>query len=123
MDSAHALRDRLQEELERIERDLAPDRAHLGRVGAELHACLENLAIEALLDSQAKTNAATIAEQEEAEHAETAARADAAKITLTSTISRLEQLLEQHRKDRAGLEAKGVNGGQEPLDSGDRLRF
>lgn len=113
--SAESLRDQLQAELERIEKDLAPDRARLARTGTEIHATLEQYAIQAQFDSQEQTALANAADAEAAQQRDDENEATRQKFAVAAEVSRLELYVEQHAKERAALEDKGFLRGYEAV--------
>lgn len=106
--SAERTRDDLQAELERIERDLAPESARLGRAGAELHAMLDRLADEADRDADAREAASKIARNEAHAQDRKAREASARQSVLAGEISSLTQRIDDHARDRKQLERAGA---------------
>jgi chromosome segregation ATPase len=105
--SAQQQRQAFEAELERIERDLAPDRARLARAGANLHALLERLATEAEQDAVVEDGRATEADQE-AERSDQADReASACASDLKAEITRLAARIADYEHERKELERIG----------------
>jgi hypothetical protein len=108
LSSAQGQRQNLEAELERIERDLAPDRALLARAGANLHALLEQLAAEAERDAAIHEHHATEAhhqaELQDAADREATSRAK----DLKAEIDRLAARVAEHDRERKELERSGV---------------
>jgi DNA repair exonuclease SbcCD ATPase subunit len=106
--SAERTRDDLEAELERIERDLAPDRARLERVGANVHALLDRLADEAERDAGSQEVAATNALAEAKTHENAEREALDRKHKLTAELEQLNRRIEDHARDRKQLEKVGA---------------
>jgi len=106
--SAQHQQQELDAELERIEHDLAPDRARLARAGANLHALLEQLAVEA--DRDAETHERLCAgAQHEAEHHEQDDRAATARSNdRKAEVTRLAERVAEHDRERKELEHAGA---------------
>ena len=104
----------LQAELERIERDLAPDRARLARIGANLHSLLEQLAIEAERDASELERTAALASAE-ADTFEGIDRTSTSRAhDLKAEIARLSERVTEHDRERKELEQAGALQVQEP---------
>jgi hypothetical protein len=108
LSSAQGQRLAFEAELERIERDLAPDRALLARAGANLHALLEQLAAEAERDATNREQQANEAQQQ-AEREDAADRAATSRAgDLKAEIARLAARVAEHDRDRKELERTGA---------------
>ena len=107
LSSAQDRRQELEAELERIERDLAPDRAFLARAGANLHALLERLAAEAEDDAAIHENHAFEAQQQAELHDTDDREASGRAKDLKAEITRLAARVAEHDRDRKELERAG----------------
>lgn len=108
LSSAQGQRLAFEAELERIERDLAPDRALLARAGANLHALLEQLAAEAERDAANRERQAGDAQQQ-AEREDAADRAATSRAgELKAEVARLSARVAEHDRDRKELERTGA---------------
>src|SRR6516165_10787939 len=107
LSSAQDRRQELEAELERIERDLAPDRALLARAGANLHALLERLAAEAEDDAAIHENHAFEAQQQAELHDTDDREASGRAKDLKAEITRLAARVAEHDRDRKELERAG----------------
>jgi hypothetical protein len=104
LDSAHHQRQAFETELERIERDLAPDRARLARAGANLHALLEQLAAEADRDTATHAHRAAEAQQEAERHEQLDRAASGRASDLKAEVTRLSERVAEHDRERKELE-------------------
>lgn len=98
----------LEAELDRIERDLAPDRARLARAGANLHALLDQIAAEAEGDSLQHDKTAQRAEEEAREFGNTERVATARAHALGAEIKRLSERIAECDLERKELERSGA---------------
>ena len=98
----------LEAELERIERDLAPDRARLARAGANLHALLDQLAAEAERDALAHDQAAQRADEDANGLASAERTATARAHDLKAEVRRLSDRIAEHDHERKELERSGA---------------
>jgi chromosome segregation ATPase len=108
LSSAEGRRQELEAELERIERDLAPDRALLARAGANLHALLERLAAEAEGDAAIHESHASEAQQQAELHDTADREASGRAKDLKAEIARLAARVAEHGHDRKELERTGA---------------
>jgi chromosome segregation ATPase len=108
LSSAGGRRQELEAELERIERDLAPDRALLARAGANLHALLERLAAEAEGDAAINESHASEAQQQADLHDTADREASGRAKDLKAEIARLAARVAEHDRDRKELERAGA---------------
>ena len=108
LSSAREQQQAFEAELARIERDLAPDRARLARAGANLHALLERLAVEAEHDAE-RHDVQAAAARSDAEHQERADRAATQRANdLKAEVERLAARLAEHDRERKELERVGT---------------
>lgn len=121
--AAERTRDELQAELERIERDLAPDRQRLERAGAALHTHLDHLAQEADRDALAREEAAAGA-RDRAEQDDMAGRlASQRQYALEAEIRVLNTRVAAHTQERKRLEKLGaLLPAEVPANAIERLR-
>jgi chromosome segregation ATPase len=122
LSSAQRQKQEFEAELERIEHDLAPDRAFLARAGANLHALLEQLAAEAERDAatheQYAAEAQHQAELQEAADREATSRAK----DLKAEIERLAARVAEHDHERKELErTAALKAGESPSTALARL--
>ncbi|MDA9433695.1 hypothetical protein [Bradyrhizobium sp. CCBAU 51627] len=104
LSSAQAQQLAFEAELERIERDLAPDRALLARAGANLHALLERLADEAERDATKHEQQAMEAQQQADLHDAADREATRRAGDLKAEIQRLAVRVADHDRERKELE-------------------
>lgn len=108
LSSAQEQRQAFEAELERIERDLAPDRALLARAGANLHALLERFASEAEHDADMCERRAIEADKQAELHDEADRTAAARAKDLKAEVERLAERVAEHDRERKELERTGV---------------
>jgi hypothetical protein len=123
LSSARDQQQAFEEELARIDRDLAPDRARLARAGANLHALLEQLAAEAECDAERCDTEAGEAHRE-AELQEQADRAATQRASdLKAEVDRLAARLAEHDRERKELErAATLKPGEDALTALARIQ-
>lgn len=120
--SARRQQAELEAELERIARDLAPDRARLGRAGANLHALLDRLAAEAESDAAKHHEAASRADAEARRQDDAERQATARAHEVKAEIQRLNERIAAHDRDRNELERLGaLKGSESPAAALSRL--
>jgi hypothetical protein len=108
LSSAQGRRHELEAEVERIERDLAPDRALLARAGGNLHALLERLAAEAERDATTHERQASEAQQQAELHDAADREATGRAKDLKAEIASLAARVAEHDRDRKELERSDV---------------
>ncbi|HEX5281031.1 MAG TPA: hypothetical protein VFW28_13210 [Micropepsaceae bacterium] len=108
LSSAQGQLQEFEAELERIERDLAPDRTLLMRAGANLHALLEQLAAEAELDAEIHERHAAEARQQAELHDTADREATRRANDLKAEIDRLAARVAEHDRERKELERTGA---------------
>ncbi|QQO35342.1 hypothetical protein JJC00_06565 [Bradyrhizobium diazoefficiens] len=115
LSSAQGQRLEFEAELQRIERDLAPDRALLARAGANLHGLLEQLAAEAERDAVNREQQAGDAQQQ-ADLYDAADREAARRVgDLKAEIERLSARVAEHDRERRELErSAALKQGESP---------
>ncbi|KPF96970.1 hypothetical protein IP86_14625 [Rhodopseudomonas sp. AAP120] len=108
LSSAQGQREAFEAELDRIDRDLAPDRALLARAGANLHALLDQLAAEAERDADIYEQRSRDANQLAEAHAEEDRAASGRAQELKAEVERLAARVAEHDRERKELERQGA---------------